>query len=85
LSKYSYLIQNSLTMLVPAAIYLAMNILGFLSLQYIDAATFAIIAQVQLAPHAREDSVVAPMLPPRRVLMHPSELSLPARFLLAFR
>jgi UDP-sugar transporter A1/2/3 len=46
MSKYGYLIQNSLTMLVPAAIYLAMNILGFLSLKYIDAATFAIIAQV---------------------------------------
>jgi len=37
-----------LTMLVPAAIYLAMNILGFLSLKYIDAATFAIIAQMKV-------------------------------------
>jgi len=39
-----------MTMFVPAAIYLAMNILGFLSLQYIDAATFAIIAQVGPPP-----------------------------------
>lgn len=50
-SKYIFLVKNSLTMLPPAAIYLAMNILGFLSLQYIDAATFAIIAQVRCRPN----------------------------------
>lgn len=66
MSKYSYLIQNSLTMLVPAAIYLAMNILGFLSLKYIDAATFAIIAQVSRAPraHARLDASRSRAFPP---------------------
>jgi len=33
LSKYAYLITHSLTMLVPAVVYLAMNILGFESLK----------------------------------------------------
>ncbi|EOD28205.1 hypothetical protein EMIHUDRAFT_456989 [Emiliania huxleyi CCMP1516] len=48
LSKYAYLITHSLTMLVPAVVYLAMNILGFVSLKYIDAATFAILAQMKV-------------------------------------
>ena len=48
MSKYIFLIRNSLTMLVPAAIYLAMNILGFMALQYIDAATFAVLAQMKV-------------------------------------
>eukprot|EP00967_Tisochrysis_lutea_P151209 scaffold293712_cov32-Tisochrysis_lutea.AAC.2 len=51
-------------MLVPAAIYLAMNILGFLSLKYIDAATFAIIAQVRCTQRGRHRSAAIQTSPP---------------------
>jgi len=46
--KFLYLIQHSLTMLVPAALYLAMNILGFVALGRIDAGTFTVIAQMKV-------------------------------------
>ncbi|EOD09521.1 hypothetical protein EMIHUDRAFT_96775 [Emiliania huxleyi CCMP1516] len=48
LSKCAFLARHSMTMLVPAAIYLAMNILGFVALQYLDAATFAVLAQMKV-------------------------------------
>ena len=47
-SKYIYLAQNSLTMLVPAALYLVMNILGFVALGRIDAGTFTVLAQMKV-------------------------------------
>ena len=39
LSRLSWLLSNSLKMAVPAGIYLAMNMLGFVSLHRIDAGT----------------------------------------------
>ena len=48
LSKYVYLIRRSQKMMVPAVIYLIMNILGFVALGHIDAATFSIIAQMKV-------------------------------------
>jgi len=48
LSKYCFLLRHGTTMMVPAAIYLIMNILGFLALTHIDAATFSIIAQMKV-------------------------------------
>jgi len=74
MSKYGFLIKNSLTMLVPAGIYLAMNILGFLSLKYIDAATFAIIAQVSRASHRVQ---VTPRQVAAHVLFQSSPLARP--------
>lgn len=48
LSKYVFLIRRSQKMMVPAVIYLVMNILGFVALGHIDAATFSIIAQMKV-------------------------------------
>jgi len=47
-SKYTFLIRHSQKMVVPAVIYLVMNILGFVALGHIDAATFSIIAQMKV-------------------------------------
>jgi len=47
-SKYCFLLRNSHKMAVPAVIYLVMNILGFVALTYIDAATFSIVAQLKV-------------------------------------
>lgn len=49
LSKYCFLLKTSAKMTVPAIIYLIMNMLGFLSLSYVDAATFSIVAQLKVA------------------------------------
>lgn len=43
-----YLMRNSGAMVVPALIYLAMNLLSFMSLQRIDAGTFTLFAQCKL-------------------------------------
>jgi len=48
LSKYLFLVRNGLVMAVPAAIYLVMNILGFVALAHIDAATFSIVSQMKV-------------------------------------
>ena len=48
LSKFGYLIGHSWKMLVPAVIYLVMNILGFLALGHLDASTFSIVAQMKV-------------------------------------
>ncbi|KAL1522077.1 hypothetical protein AB1Y20_021720 [Prymnesium parvum] len=48
LSKYLFLLKTSMKMSVPAVIYLVMNMLGFLSLAYVDAATFSIVAQLKV-------------------------------------
>ena len=47
-SKYAWLICHSWKMLVPAVIYLVMNILGFVALGHLDAATFSIVAQMKV-------------------------------------
>jgi uncharacterized membrane protein len=47
-SKYIFLISHSWKMLVPAVIYLIMNILGFLALGHLDASTFSIVAQMKV-------------------------------------
>ena len=47
-SKLVYLLSYSLTMAVPAIIYLVMNLLGFVALGHLDAATFSIIAQMKV-------------------------------------
>lgn len=47
-SKYVFLIRHSQKMMVPSVIYLVMNILGFVALGHIDAATFSIIAQMKV-------------------------------------
>lgn len=47
-SKFCYLISHSWKMMVPAVIYLVMNILGFMALGHLDASTFAIIAQMKV-------------------------------------
>ena len=44
-SRLIYLISHSGKMAVPAFLYLAMNMLGFVSLRRLDAGTFAIIQQ----------------------------------------
>lgn len=44
--KIAWLMGTSGTMLVPAAVYLAMNLLSFVALQRIDAGLFTVIAQV---------------------------------------
>ena len=48
LSKYAHLLRRSLKMAVPAVIYLAMNMLSFVALARIDAATFSIVAQLKV-------------------------------------
>ena len=48
LSKYAHLLRRSLKMAVPAVIYLAMNLLSFVALARIDAATFSIAAQLKV-------------------------------------
>jgi len=48
MSKYIFLIAHSWKMLVPAAIYLVMNILGFVALGHLDAATFSVVAQMKV-------------------------------------
>jgi UDP-sugar transporter A1/2/3 len=48
LSKYGYLIAHSWKMMVPAVIYLVMNILGFVALGHLDASTFSIVAQMKV-------------------------------------
>ena len=48
LAKYVYLIAHSWKMMVPAVIYLVMNILGFVALGHLDASTFSIVAQMKV-------------------------------------
>ena len=48
ISKYCFLIAHSWKMMVPAVIYLVMNILGFVALGHLDASTFSIIAQMKV-------------------------------------
>ena len=45
--RLRYLIRNSGKMAVPAVLYLAMNMLGFVSLRRVDAGTFAVIQQTK--------------------------------------
>ena len=47
-SKFFYLIAHSWKMMVPAVIYLVMNILGFVALGHLDASTFSIVAQMKV-------------------------------------
>jgi len=47
-SRLSWLLSNSIKMAVPAGIYLAMNMLGFVSLHRIDAGTFAVVQQSKI-------------------------------------
>ena len=46
--RLGWLLANSIKMAVPAAMYLAMNMLGFISLGRIDAGTFAVIQQSKI-------------------------------------
>ena len=48
MSRLSWLLSNSIKMAVPAGIYLAMNMLGFVSLHRIDAGTFAVVQQSKI-------------------------------------
>jgi len=48
MSRLSWLLSNSVKMAVPAGIYLAMNMLGFVSLHRIDAGTFAVVQQSKI-------------------------------------
>jgi len=48
LSKYVFLIVHSWKMMVPAFIYLVMNILGFVALGHLDASTFSVVAQMKV-------------------------------------
>merc|ERR1719353_813471 len=48
LSKYVFLIAHSWKMMVPAVVYLVMNILGFVALGHLDASTFSIVAQMKV-------------------------------------
>ena len=48
LSKYVFLIVHSWKMMVPAIIYLVMNILGFVALGHLDASTFSVVAQMKV-------------------------------------
>jgi UDP-sugar transporter A1/2/3 len=47
-SKLVWLVQKSFKMLVLAAIYLAMNVLSFVALQYIGAGEFTVCAQLKI-------------------------------------
>lgn len=47
-SKFFFLIAHSWKMMVPAVIYLVMNILGFIALGHLDASTFSIVAQMKV-------------------------------------
>lgn len=46
--RYWYLATHSKAMLVPASLYLMMNILGFVSLGKIDAVTFIVVSQMKV-------------------------------------
>lgn len=48
LAQLQWLMRRSLKMAVPAVLYLAMNMLGFVSLLRIDAGTFAIVQQSKM-------------------------------------
>jgi len=48
LTRLAYLVRNSGKMAVPAFIYLAMNMLGLVSLRRIDSGTFAIVQQSKI-------------------------------------
>ena len=48
LSKLMWLLKKSFKMLVLAAIYLAMNVLSFVALQYIGAGEFTVCAQLKI-------------------------------------
>jgi len=48
ISKYLFLISHSWKMMVPAIVYLVMNILGFVALGHLDASTFSIVAQMKV-------------------------------------
>jgi len=47
-SKYVHLLAHSAKMVVPAVIYLAMNVLSFFALASVDASTFSIVAQLKV-------------------------------------
>jgi UDP-sugar transporter A1/2/3 len=47
-SRVCWLVAHSWKMMVPAVIYLVMNILGFVALGHLDAATFSIVAQMKV-------------------------------------
>lgn len=47
-SKLTWLVRNSLAMLVPAGVYLAQNVLSYISLSRIDANTFTVCAQLKI-------------------------------------
>ncbi|KAJ1623652.1 nucleotide-sugar transporter-domain-containing protein [Pavlovales sp. CCMP2436] len=47
-SKLGFVFQHSLKMIVPATMYLIMNILGFIALRHISAGMFAVIQQCKL-------------------------------------
>jgi len=47
-TRTSWLLMRSGKMAVPAVLYLAMNMLGFVSLQRVDAGTFAIVQQSKI-------------------------------------
>merc|ERR1719265_1425113 len=48
LAMYAHLMRRSLKMAVPAVVYLLMNILSFVALGRIDAATFSIVSQLKV-------------------------------------
>jgi len=47
-SKYAHLLARSAKMVVPAVLYLAMNVLSFYAIGRIDASTFSIVAQLKI-------------------------------------
>jgi len=67
ISKFIFLISHSWKMMVPAAIYLIMNILGFVALQNLDASTFSIVAQMKVFTTAIFSVLIlGRSLPPRK-------------------
>lgn len=52
LSRVAFLVENSKLMMVPAVIFWAMNLLSYVALKRIDAATFTVLAQGKIASTA---------------------------------
>lgn len=59
-SKCCFLVTHSWKMLVPAVIYLVMNILGFVALGHLDASTFSIVAQMKVCTPATANADLGP-------------------------
>lgn len=78
LSKYLFLIGHSWKMLVPAVIYLVMNILGFVALGHLDASTFSIIAQMKARAPRPAPGAPPASARPRKPAQRPAPAAGPA-------